>query len=48
MDHKDTKDNSQPREGLTWIPLGCGFTEEEKAELKKEFGSNWRDLFNGL
>ena len=34
--------------GLTWYPLGTGFSKEEKEELEKEFGSNWRDLFNGL
>jgi len=33
--------------GLTWLPLGA-HTKEEARELEKEFGPDWRDLFNGL
>ena len=44
----NTKEQDKPKEGLTWLPLGGGWTEDEKRDLEKEFGSNWRDLFNGL
>lgn len=44
----EKKGNGTENKGLTWIPLGCGFSKEEKKGLEREFGSNWRDLFNGL
>ena len=44
----DNNEKPQENKGLTWIPLGSGWTNEEKKELEKEFGPNWRDLFNGL
>ena len=42
------ENEGKPKEGLTWLPLGGGWTDKEKEDLEAEFGSNWRDLFNGL
>ena len=41
-------EQESPRKGYTWLPLGGGWTEQDKKELEEKFGKNWRDLFNGL
>lgn len=44
----ETTEKKETQTGTTWIPLNCGFTEEQKKEFEERFGADWMDLFNGL
>lgn len=47
-DEPDTKPNNTDYGSGVTLPLSGGFTKEQEKAYERSFGSNWRDLFNGL